>query len=586
MRGFLFMKENIQPYLSINQLLVNKEGLGGPENLKSGNSLLITLDTKASLQRLPILANLNIPSVFIEQFNTDIIEAVQQTFENITPIVVTQEQPFYQNLSNLLDQAIIDAKNINARVVNLDRFISSPNQTQSDYTNISAGRCITPNGEIIITNRPGEADLFQQIDQLKQQMKENNQSSVIVVDDGLFDIPCLKTYEEIFTSKGIEISGYYVGVGPYGDGDLDTTSYIKKSNLLIESVLPIKNLFGWICGRDFMFCGGKLYQASNLLTYYTLPYFAPFSDIFGDSVPAEKLTNFNQQVLQANLKLVQNIQEVIGKKITFQDIVDAGYGLLASNLNQINPAELQDNLETYLTKALIILNSDFSQFFSFAGFNQLESLTDNETNQQLQFLNDNYGEKLLIIFGSSGVGRSTLVNELIKQDPLSQRIKRITTRELRTQNESEEIISTPTQDFLNRVNSNQIITAVNYPVNNQLYGITLNEISKLESIPPENFGIVEGTGEAWQLKKLFPNSTLVLVLPPTLKDLENRLINRKESDYPQARNTQTINELTIVSENLSELTNKGIINITLTNNNSQKDATKLLKKIKSTKNNL
>lgn len=580
------MKEVIQSTLTNNQLLINKEGLGGLENLKSGNSLLITLDTKASLQRLPILANLNIPGAFIDEFNTNIIEAVQQTFKDIAPIVVTQEQPFYQNLSNLLDQAVLDAKKINARVVNLDRFISSPNQTQETYTNISAGRCITPSGEIIITNRPGGADLSQQINQLKQRMKDNNQTSIIVVDDGLFDIPCLETYEEIFTSQGIKISGYYVGVGPYGDENLDTTTYIKNSNQLMETVLPINNLFGWICGRDFMFCGGKLYQDSDLSTYYTLPYFAPFSDIFGNSVPAEKLVNFNRQVLQANLKLVQNIQDVIGKKITFQDIVNAGYGLLASNLNQINPAELQDNLEAYLTKALIILNSDFSQFFSSTGFNQVESLTDKNTEQRLKKINDNYGDKLLIIFGSSGTGRSTLINELINQNPLSQRIKRITTRELRTEDESEEIISTSTQDFLNNVNSNQIITAVNYSVNNQLYGISLNEISKLESIPPDNFGIIEGTGEVWQLKKLFPKATLVLVLPPSLKDLENRLLNRNEDGYSQSRNNQSANELKIVTENLAELTEQGIIDITLINENAQETAGKLLKIIKSRKNNL
>jgi|GEM_PF-6601661 guanylate kinase len=566
-----------------SELFINKEGLGGQEELESGGNLLVTLDTVSGLKKIPVLKNAPIPMNAIEEFNDCIIDTLQDNA--IPPIVAIQEKPFYQGLSNIFDKAIEDADSINARVVNLDRFIGSSKQSEGSYTNISIGRVVGVGGEISIDARVNEKPLTLQLEELKQQMLQSGQDSIIIVDDGLWDIPCLESYQSVFTSEGIKVSGYYVGVGLYGDEEKNTLSYVKESNQLIESSLPVKNLVGWFCGRDLMFCGGKLYKPSDSEPLYTVPYFAPFSENFDSIIPASKLVPFSRRILQANLRLIESLEKVIGRKLTFQDMLDSGYGILTSKTGEINPSKPDDCLEDYLRKSLVALNSNFSRFFTPQGFYQLEAGLRLKTESDLGILNTEVGNKLIILFGTSGVGKTTLAKELVKQNPGSLRLKRTTTRDLRTEEEASEITSITNNDFLSGLKNNQVVSAVNYPANSQLYGVTLAELSKLQSIPTGSYGVIEGTGDVLQLKRLLPNASLVVVLAPSLDELEARIIKRANSTNAQSRMTQSLLETSIISDNLKDMIEQNIVDLVVINQESEINVSNLLANLNQ-KNNL
>ena len=548
-----------------NPMLVTGEGLGTQEDLQTGGALLITLDTRANLLRFPGFSNSSLPETAILEYEQEISAAMQIAFRDVAPVVITKEESFYQAMSSLLEKSVNDAREMGARVVNLDRFIESGNvQPGQDYTNISVGRTITKDG-IIIDARPGEFSLKEQLSQLRIDMQNNGQTKLIIVDDGLFDIECLETYESIF--DGFQIAGYYVGVGPYGDGELNTIPYLQSQGKIVEAVLPANNFKDWVCSRDYAPWGGKLTQSGDS-NYFTIPYFAPFSDGSAASIPPERLILVSRAILTANLRLFRSLEQSQNRQITFTDFAQAGYGLPTSNTGMMRRAESNESVANYLAECLITLDSDYpssnldSQ--SPKGVSPLNSLT----RTRLELLDSRCGDKLIILVGSSGTGRSTIARGLTDTRYFT-RLKRDTTRSLRSQAEADEITQVDKESFLQRYanpnRSDQIIAAVKYAANDQLYGVSLKTIQELSKLSLTQFAVVEGTGDVLSLKQLLPSAQVIMVLPPSIESLGSRLTDRGDTDT-KTRLDQSKHELSETLKSLPDLVKTGLVDLVITNN--------------------
>ena len=553
------------------------------EALKQGGAYLLTYDTKRTLDRFSDLSGVDLSTV-TDEFNSKVTLAVQEAFGSSVPVVAIPEDGFYNRMDQMLDLAVKKADEINGRAVMLDRFIFPIFSPKDSFSDISVSRSITEDGQVIIKERPGDQTLDQQFDELEKDILLNGlQRKLVIVDDGLFDVECLEVYEEIFSKRGFEIAGYYVGVSPYGDGDMDTKGTIIRSGRFVNDLVAVRNPSDWVCFRDFVFYGGKTQIDSETGQLLAVPYFAPFSDGSGASISPEKLINFSKAVLQANIELVLSLQIQIGKELTFSDVTNAGYGLPTSLTGEFRRAKPDEKVKDYLDEALISLESGFEKVFNLNGFNNVQTPEiDGELLSELQKNSD----KLIILCGSSGAGRSTLAQAIIDNSPGSIRVRRTTTRERRGGNEQKEIITSERQNFLKMVDQNEIAGSVYYTPNQQLYGTEVAElILKLSNLGEDEYAILEGAEDVLKIKQLLPNATVVLVLPPSIDEIAPRIKDRESGTRQEAnsRIQETANQLRITLKNLEDMIQAGVVDMVIVNDKPDLDALKVFNAIKENK---
>ena len=175
---------------------------------------------------------------------------------------------------------------------------------------------------------------------------------------------------------------------------------------------------------------------------------------------------------------------------------------------------------------------------------------------------------MIILVGSSGTGRSTIARGLTDTRYFT-RLKRDTTRSLRSQAEADEITQVDKESFLQRYanpnRSDQIIAAVKYAANDQLYGVSLKTIQELSKLSLTQFAVVEGTGDVLSLKQLLPSAQVIMVLPPSIESLGSRLTDRGDTDT-KTRLDQSKRELSETLKSLPDLVKTGLVDLVITNN--------------------
>ena len=121
-----------------------------------------------------------------------------------------------------------------------------------------------------------------------------------------------------------------------------------------------------------------------------------------------------------------------------------------------------------------------------------------------------------------------------------------------------------------------MLTAGIYRANGELYGVTKREIiTQLTNTPNDAFCVFEGTDNAIQLKKLLPQAKLVLVLPPSLRELKNRLITRNQGNV-DTRLKRSLQELDITTSKAQAMLEAGIIDMVVVNDNSDRAASLII----------
>ena len=120
--------------------------------------------------------------------------------------------------------------------------------------------------------------------------------------------------------------------------------------------------------------------------------------------------------------------------------------------------------------------------------------------------------KLILFSGPSGVGKDTLLDILLRKDPTLQKSISITTR-LKRENEHDGV------DYY-FITPDDVLEFAKYGKN--LYGTPKKPVDKWLSEGKTVILKIEVQGAA-KIKKMYPLSTAIFIMPPSLEILEHRL---------------------------------------------------------------
>lgn len=176
------------------------------------------------------------------------------------------------------------------------------------------------------------------------------------------------------------------------------------------------------------------------------------------------------------------------------------------------------------------------------------------------------GENLYIFIGSSGAGRDSVLEECLKQIKGSVRLRRTTTRKPREYiADQKRMLFITERAFLRDFEKGGILFAGRYEANQKLYGISKKEILKIK-LKPKNPHLLEENFSGLPLKMMLPKSKLIVVLPPTIDVLKDRLFFRDGHDKEgERRFAISLLEIKAVLNNLDQMIEKGLVDIVIIN---------------------
>lgn len=154
---------------------------------------------------------------------------------------------------------------------------------------------------------------------------------------------------------------------------------------------------------------------------------------------------------------------------------------------------------------------------------------------------------LIVISGPSGAGKDTIVSELQKINNKIWLSISMTTRNIRPgdiPNESYYFITK--EEFENRIKEEKFLEYAEY--NNNYYGTPKDKILEKLNQGLDVILVIEIQG-ALKVKELIPDAVCIFILPPSLKELKRRLIDRKTESIEKVISRfktayQEINEVT------------------------------------------
>ena len=179
-------------------------------------------------------------------------------------------------------------------------------------------------------------------------------------------------------------------------------------------------------------------------------------------------------------------------------------------------------------------------------------------------------KKLIILTGPSGVGKGTVVKEILGKDKNIWLSISATTREPREgENEGENYYFLNEEKFKEMIERNLFLEWAQFAGN--YYGTPLNSVNKKIK---QGFTVlfeieVEG---AKQIKEKFPNSLSIFLLPPDITELERRIRNRgtEKEEAIKKRLLRANYEISVSNQ----------FDFALTNHNVDETAKKIIKLIK------
>ena len=131
-------------------------------------------------------------------------------------------------------------------------------------------------------------------------------------------------------------------------------------------------------------------------------------------------------------------------------------------------------------------------------------------------------EGMLILFsGPSGVGKDTLLDIVLKRNTELKKSVSLTTRDIRENEiDGKDYCFIGTNEFEKMISNDEILEYAQYGSN--LYGTPKAPIDKWLSEGETVILKIEVQG-AENIKKLYPDSVGIFILPPSMEELENRL---------------------------------------------------------------
>ncbi len=137
---------------------------------------------------------------------------------------------------------------------------------------------------------------------------------------------------------------------------------------------------------------------------------------------------------------------------------------------------------------------------------------------------ENREGKLVIVSGPSGVGKSTICEEVVKRLNNVYLSVSVTTRpKSETEVDGEDYWFISEQEFQERINKGLLLEYAE--VFGHLYGTPKDEVVEAVRLGKTVILEIDVQG-ARQAKAIFPDAKMIFILPPTEKDLVERMDNR------------------------------------------------------------
>jgi guanylate kinase len=134
---------------------------------------------------------------------------------------------------------------------------------------------------------------------------------------------------------------------------------------------------------------------------------------------------------------------------------------------------------------------------------------------------------IIVLSGPSGCGKSTLINMLLKKNPeLSFAVSHTTRPRRRGERNGKAYYFVSQAEFVKMKEENQFLEWA--PVHSHYYGTSRQEVKRKSEQPGMLILDLDVQG-ARSMKKLFPRSILILVIPPSIQELKRRLIQRHDA---------------------------------------------------------
>lgn len=136
--------------------------------------------------------------------------------------------------------------------------------------------------------------------------------------------------------------------------------------------------------------------------------------------------------------------------------------------------------------------------------------------------------KLFVISGSSGVGKGTLLKQLVQRNPELEVSISATTRNPRPgEVDGVNYFFTSKEDFLKEVENGDFLEWAEF--NGNYYGTKQAWVERNLN-KGRNLILEIETKGALQIKEKMPDAILIFILPPSLEELEHRLRGRNTED--------------------------------------------------------
>lgn len=135
-------------------------------------------------------------------------------------------------------------------------------------------------------------------------------------------------------------------------------------------------------------------------------------------------------------------------------------------------------------------------------------------------------KNLVVISGPSGVGKTTVVKEVLKQHPELNKTVSVTTRKLRKNEvDGKDYYFVSTEEFYDYQFNGKLLEYNIY--NHNHYGTLYSEFDKYPTDKPLIL-VIDTTGRRSVLRH-FPLSTTIFIQPPSVDELKKRIENRGEN---------------------------------------------------------
>ncbi len=135
--------------------------------------------------------------------------------------------------------------------------------------------------------------------------------------------------------------------------------------------------------------------------------------------------------------------------------------------------------------------------------------------------------EIFVISGPSGSGKNTVYDGLVaKSDKIAQTVS-VTTRAPRDgEVDGRDYYFVTEEEFLDKISKDEFIEYVNYGKN--YYGTLKKEVIRLSEQGKTVILVIEVNG-AFNIKKAFPESKSIFLVPPSVEELRNRIVSRGQN---------------------------------------------------------